>query len=93
MCDTVCHMKTVTIRELHNRTGAIVRESARLGEIRITDNGRVVAKVVPETETPKVPYFARRRPSPAFRKLDQSGRTGRGADSTAGISEDREDRA
>lgn len=85
-------MKTVTIRELHNRTGAIVREAARHGEMRITDNGRVVASIVPQTAPPKVPYFARRKPSPAFQKLDASGKTGRGPDSTQTISEDREDR-
>lgn len=85
-------MKTITIRELHTRTGQLVREAARLGEIRVTDNGRVVAKIVPQTESAEVPYFARRKPSTAFRRLDESGKTGRGTDSTIVISEDREDR-
>jgi prevent-host-death family protein len=85
-------MKTVTIRELHARTGALVREAARHGEIRVTDNGRTVAKIVPEAEPDEIPYFARRRPSAAFRRLDESGKTGGGTDSTIGISEDREDR-
>lgn len=87
------HMKTITIRELHNRTGKLVREASRHGEIRITDNGRVVARILPQDEPPRVPYFSRRKPSAAFRKLDESGKTGRGTDSTIGISEDREDRA
>jgi prevent-host-death family protein len=86
-------MKTITIRQLHNRTGALVRDATRHGEIRVTDNGRVVAKIVPLTEPPKIPYFARRKPSIAFRKLDISGKTGRGTDSTRAISDDREDRA
>jgi prevent-host-death family protein len=86
-------MKTITIRELHNRTGALVRGASRHGEIRVTDNGRVVAKIVPLTELPLAPYFARRKPSAAFRKLDASRKTGRGADVTRTISEDREDRA
>ena len=86
-------MKTITIRELHTRTGALVRQASRHGEIRITDRGRVVAKIVPEAEAPQIPYFARRKPSAAFKRLDESGKTGRGTDSTTGISQDREDRA
>ena len=86
-------MKTVTIRELHSRTGELVRQAFQHGEIRVTDNGRVVAKILPETEPAQVPYFARRKVSAAFRRLDESGKTGRGTDSTIGISEDREDRA
>jgi prevent-host-death family protein len=86
-------MKTITIRELHNRTGELVREASRHGAIQITDDGRVVARIMPQTEPPKEPYFARRKPSAMFKRLDASGKTGRGADSTATISEDREDRA
>jgi prevent-host-death family protein len=88
-------MKTVTIRELHMRTGTLIREASRHGEIRVTDRGRVVAKLVPESESLKTPYFARRKyVSPAVRRLIESGRLGRGGtDSTATISQDREDRA
>ena len=60
------HMKTITIRELHARTGALVREVSLQGEIRVTDRGRMVAKIVPEAEPAEVPYFARRKMSPAF---------------------------
>jgi antitoxin (DNA-binding transcriptional repressor) of toxin-antitoxin stability system len=88
-------MKTVTIRELHARTGALVRDAWRHGEIRVTDRGQVVAKIVPETQPPQVPYFARRKyVSAGIKKLIESGRLGRGGtDSTVAISEDREDRA
>jgi len=86
-------MKTISIRELHNRTGELVRQASRHGEIRVTDNGRVVARIVPQTETSDIPYFARRKPSAAFKRLDDSGKTGQGADSTMTISQDREDRA
>jgi antitoxin (DNA-binding transcriptional repressor) of toxin-antitoxin stability system len=86
-------MKTISIRELHTRTGELVRAASWHGEIRVTDNGRVVAKILPEAEPAQVPYFARRKVSAAFKRLDESGKTGRGADSTIGISEDREDRA
>jgi prevent-host-death family protein len=85
-------MKRVTIRELHARTGELVRQAQRHGGILVTDNGRTIAKIVPELEDTAGPYFARRNPSPAFRRLDESGRTGRGTDITQQISEDREDR-
>ena len=86
-------MKTVTIRELHSRTREVVRQALRHGEIRVTDRGRVVAKILPEAEPAQIPYFARRKVSAAFKRLDESGKTGRGTDSTVAISEDREDRA
>jgi prevent-host-death family protein len=85
-------MKTVSIRELHSRTGRLVREASRHGEIRVTDRGRLVARIMPQSDAPEVPYFARRRPSAAFRRLDESGKTGRGTEITAAISEGREDR-
>ena len=84
-------MKMVTIRELHKRTGQLVREASYHGEIRVTDNGRVVARIVPQFEASEIPYFARRRPSAAFKRLDDSSKTGRGTDSTVAISKDRED--
>jgi antitoxin (DNA-binding transcriptional repressor) of toxin-antitoxin stability system len=37
-------MKTVSIRDLHARTGAIVREAARQ-PVQITDRGRVLAVI------------------------------------------------
>ena len=85
-------MKTVSIRELHSRTGDLVRAASRYGEIRVTDNGRVVARILPQAAPLEAPYFSRRRPSVAFKRLDDSGKTGRGTDSTAIISEDRDDR-
>jgi hypothetical protein len=39
-----------------------------------------------------VPYFAHRKPSKAFAKLDASGKTGSGTNVTQLISQDREDR-
>jgi prevent-host-death family protein len=85
-------MKTISIRELHNQTGEVVRSASRFGGIRVTDNGRVIARIIPMAETDETPYFARRKPSDAFTRLDRSWKTSRGADSTAAISEDREDR-
>lgn len=85
-------MKTVTIRELHTRTGELVRAARRHGQILVTDNGRTIAKIVPETAGAETPYFSQRKASAAFRRLDDSGKTGRGTDVTRLISEDREDR-
>lgn len=92
-CDTVCHMKTVSIRELHEKTGEWVRRVRRDGEIVVTDRGQAVARLAPEEPRTEVPYFARRVLSPAFRKLSASGQPARGTDSTAAISEEREDRS
>jgi antitoxin (DNA-binding transcriptional repressor) of toxin-antitoxin stability system len=86
-------MRTVSIRELHGRTGEIIRAASRCEEIAVTDNGRVVAKIVAQVERRETPYFSRRKLSAAFKKLDKSGKTGRGTDSTTIISEDRQDRA
>ncbi len=85
-------MKTITIRELHAKTGEWVREAALHGQILVTDNGRAVARIVPETEEGSVPYFAARKPSAAFARLDATGKTGQGTDVTQLISDDREDR-
>lgn len=83
-------MKTITIRELHEKTGRWVREAARHGEILVTDRGKTVAKIVPQPPESEVPYFARRKLSPAFRKLMESGKLSGGTDSTQIISEDRD---
>lgn len=85
-------MRTVTLRELHARTGEWVREASRCGQIVVTDNGRPIARIVPESEGTGTPYFADRKPSKAFRVLDRSGKTGRGRDVTRMIAADREAR-
>ena len=82
-------MKTISIRQLHEKTGQWVRLVRRHGEIVVTDRGEAVARITPETPRPKRPYFARRVLSPAFRKLASTGKLARGTDSTVGISEDR----
>lgn len=89
-CVTLCHMKAISIRQLHERTGKYVRLAGRVGEIRVTDRGKNVARIVPEEEPPPVPYFARRRLTPAFRKLMETGKLRGGTDSTSIVSEDRD---
>jgi prevent-host-death family protein len=46
MCDNV-HMKTISIRELHLKTGRWVRHAASRGPIVVTDRGRRVAALQP----------------------------------------------
>jgi len=46
MCHTV-HMKTISIRELHLKTGRWVRHAASRGAIVVTDRGRRVAAIQP----------------------------------------------
>ncbi len=82
-------MKTISIRQLHEKTGEWVRLVRRHGEIVVTDRGEAVARLTPETAEPERPYFARRVLLPAFRKLAMTGKLSRGTDSTVGISEDR----
>jgi antitoxin (DNA-binding transcriptional repressor) of toxin-antitoxin stability system len=86
-------MKTISIRELHERTGEWVRKANHHGEIMVTDRGQVVAKIVPEGSKSELPFFARpRKLSRAFARLQASGKLKGGVDSTIAISEDREDR-
>jgi len=82
-------MKTISIRQLHEKTGQWVRLVRRHGEIVVTDRGEAVARITPEAAGLERPYFARRVLLPAFRKLASTGKLSRGMDSTVGISEDR----
>lgn len=81
-------MKTVSIRELHEKTGKWVRNVDQFGEIHVTDHGKTVAKIVPQAAESGVPYFARRKLSPRFRAI--MGKLKGGTDSTQIISEDRD---
>jgi antitoxin (DNA-binding transcriptional repressor) of toxin-antitoxin stability system len=83
-------MEKISIRELHERTGEHVRRAAEVGEIYVTDRGKTIAKIVPEVDTPEVPYFARRKLTPGFRKLMEQGKLHGGTDSTQIVSEDRD---
>ena len=84
-------MKKVSIQELHAKTEELMRKVSVHGEILVTDNGRTIAKILPENGRTGKPYFAQRKPSSAFLRLDKSGKTGRGTDVTGSISDDRED--
>jgi prevent-host-death family protein len=85
-------MKTISIRDLHEKTGQYIRGAAQAGEIFVTDRGRTVAKIVPQLEPQEPPYFARRKLTAAFRKLMKGGKLGIGTDSTRIVSDDRDRR-
>lgn len=81
-------MKTISIRELHTRTGHYVRQAAT-EPITVTDRGRTVAKLVPVAEPARL-TFAQRRLRPGFLALQ--GKPMTGVDSGQMISEDRDAR-
>jgi len=83
-------MKTISIRELHEKTGEWIRRAADHGEILVTERGKALAKILPEADRKGTPYFSKRRMSPAFRRLLDRGRSRGGTDSTQSISEDRD---
>jgi prevent-host-death family protein len=83
-------MRSISIRELHEKTGEYIRKAVQEGEIQVTDHGRVIAKILPEQDAQKTPYFARRILRPGFRKLMKSGKLRGGTDSTRIVSDDRD---
>ena len=85
-------LKTITLLELHEKTGEWVRSAGQFGELAVTDGGRTIARIVPQDLPPEVPYFATRKVSAGFARLMQSGKLRGGSDSTEGISEDRDAR-
>ena len=67
---------TVSIRDLHARTGHFVRKAAEMPVI-VTDNGKPVAEIRELAASSKAdakrPYFSRRKLLPGFKKLMESG--------------------
>lgn len=82
-------MKTISIRELHEKTGEWIRRAERYGEIRVTDRGRTVARILPQSDQEERPYFSNRRFSRTFGKLVSQGKLRGGTDSTQSVSEER----
>lgn len=82
-------MKTISIRELHTRTGHYVRQAAT-EPITVTDRGQTVARLVAIAEPARL-TFAQRRLRPGFKRFLEKGPIG-GMDSTQIISEDRDAR-
>lgn len=86
-CDTMCHVKTITIRELHEATGRWVRRAAE-GEIHVTERGRLIAKILPAKSAPAKVFFANPKYTRAY--LAQRKNLQGGTDSTRIISEERD---
>ncbi|MDD2710309.1 MAG: hypothetical protein PHV34_20185 [Verrucomicrobiae bacterium] len=85
-------MKTITIRDLHQKTGKWVRLSAEQGEIHISDRGHPIAKIVPCSAPRPTPYFRQRKLIPAFQQLVKTRTERGGSDGTQVISDDRNGR-
>ena len=83
-------MKTISLRELHESTGAWVREAARIGAVVITDRGKPIARLEAITTEYQVNPFLSRKVRPGFAKL--RGKLGGGSDSMQIIAEDRDAR-
>lgn len=62
------HMKEISIRELHRRTGAWVREARKYGSILIRDRGAPAARLIPVDEEPAVNLFEGWKPNKRFAK-------------------------
>jgi antitoxin (DNA-binding transcriptional repressor) of toxin-antitoxin stability system len=81
-------MKAISIRELHERTGAWVRKAVELGAITVTDRGKPVVRLEAVPEVKAVNPFRARRLRPGYARL--RGKLGGGTDSTAIVSEGRD---
>lgn len=61
------HMKEISIRELHRRTGAWVRAARKHGVILVRDRHVPVATLTPVSGEPQVNRFVNWRPLKKFR--------------------------
>jgi antitoxin (DNA-binding transcriptional repressor) of toxin-antitoxin stability system len=85
-------MKRVTLRELHENTGTLVREAVRLGGLVVTDRGMPIARIEPASRPPADKPFKHRRILPAYQELLNAGALQGGTDSTQIVHEDRDSR-
>jgi antitoxin (DNA-binding transcriptional repressor) of toxin-antitoxin stability system len=81
-------MKSISLRELHERTGAWVRKAAELGAIIVTERGKPLVRLEAISDAKPANPFRVRRLRPGYARL--RGKLSRGTDSTAIVSEDRE---
>jgi prevent-host-death family protein len=80
-------MKTISIRELHARTGAWVRRAVELGAITVTERGKPLVRLEAVADAKSANPFRDRQLRPGYARL--RGKLGRGTDSTTIVSEDR----
>ncbi len=81
-------MKTISIRKLHEKTGAWVRKAVELGPITVTERGKPLIRIEPVLDVRAANPFRVRRLRPGYARL--RGKLGGGTDSSAIISEGRE---
>jgi antitoxin (DNA-binding transcriptional repressor) of toxin-antitoxin stability system len=81
-------MKTISIRELHERTGAWVRKAVELGAITVTERGKPLVRLEAVTDVRSANPFRERHLRPEYARL--RGKLGGGTDTTTIISEDRD---
>lgn len=63
---TVCDMRTVTHREMRNSSGEILRAVAAGESVRVTNNGRVAALIVPPPADPLEDLIEQGKARPAL---------------------------
>ena len=81
-------MKTISIRELHEKTSDWVRRSAALGPITVTDHGKAIAQIVPVQANVATNPFAARKLRKGYARL--LGKLKGGTDSTPSVAQDRD---
>ena len=86
----MCHMKTISIRELHLKTGTWVKRTAELGSITVTERGRPVARLEAVVEPRRKNRFLTRRLRRGYKRL--MGKLTGGTDSVTIVSDDRDGR-
>ncbi len=62
-------MKTISIKELHDKTGHWLRQVEAHGEVVVTERGTPVARMLPPAAAPAGNPFARRRLLPGIKRL------------------------
>jgi antitoxin (DNA-binding transcriptional repressor) of toxin-antitoxin stability system len=82
-------MATISLRELHHRTGALVRQAATHGALVVTDRGVPVAELRPYRAPSAKGRWARRRLLPEYARIMNRPVPG---DITESISADRDAR-
>ena len=62
-------MTTISIKELHGRTGHWLRRVSEEREVIVTERGRPIARLLPAIEAAKINSFLRRRLMPGVARL------------------------
>ena len=79
--------KRISLRELHEKTGMLIREASASGySVVVTDRGKPLATITPYTADVERRTFRERELSPAFAALQRRRASG---DSTTDVSDDR----